>query len=615
MTPDPARSVTRLGPADRPAPAQRAGGPTSGDLADLDALRSASQRYQRMNRSERPARRRSWPISLLCALLVGVAIVWVEGFEYACTVELTASDDAPPAAGGTLRGALRDYLDGQLGAGLPAGVAAGMPQVETLADGGLRLTLRVDDRARGQALVERLATGFLGHVDEARAAARNTPGEAEAVVAAYIQRLQNRLTEFNAQAARAAREKPSEDPAPARADGLELWESRRAEYEDIHATLTAATEELRRLEAAPPPRHGMVTAEDRRLAIDADEGLVQDLRELDVQLGELKSSTLLVAQEVAERLAALDSACDALGSALPNEDESSDESVPALPWGDLPETVERYRGTVAEFRESFEPWSVRLRGCQADPHAARILDMHQEASTMFAEFVHRSSRLLASMRDRLQTAGSQISDTARHHVLHSDLIRRLAELRRAHDRFGFAADQINPTINFKIDAPLRSARGLRKRSRAQIRRIEGALETEARERARAAHDEQIEKTKALIEETRSRLDENVATILRLQADLNLSAKTSEAFLKAVLEHQFASDLARAAREDMLEMKTRLDELRARRTEKWADVNLVAGAATVDETPVNLYARLRTGVIAALATLLTVGLVQWWAGRR
>ena len=83
----------------------------------------------------------------------------------------------------------------------------------------------------------------------------------------------------------------------------------------------------------------------------------------------------------------------------------------------------------------------------------------------------------------------------------------------------------------------------------------------------------------------------------------------------MLEHQFARNLAEAARDDMREMKTRLDDLRAKRAKKWADLDLEVRPATVTQSPVNLYPRLRTGAIAAIATLLAVGLVQWWAGRK
>ena len=594
----------------RPAP-----GPMPPDLADLDALGSASETFQRMDRPTAPPRRGSWPIALICAALVGGAVVWVEGFEYECAAVVSSRNASDAPASEELRARFREHVAPLVAQAPSGGFAPRAWHIEDFADGGLRLVVRTGDEASGRAFVEEMATGFVAHLKESRAAALLQPGEAEEVVSAYVVRLERRLATFNKQAAQARASTPDADPRPQRQQHLEKWQSRRDQYREIQNTLSSATETLHRLEAAPPPSHGVVTAEQRRRAVEADEALVQDLAELEVQLGEVKVSVLAVAQEVAERLAALTAAAHALADALPEKqsDGQSNGEAPALPWGDLPALVEEYDQAIVGFEGAFVPWSVKLRRWTCDPRSARVLDMHQEASSMLAAFMHRSAHLLATMRERLQSAGGEISDTARHHVLHSNLVRSLAKLRRAHDRFGFAADQIKPTLNFHIDAPLRSARGLRKRSRLRIEHIERGLERQARTAARKAHSDRIERTRQLLQATRGEIDENVADILDLQNELNLSAETSEAFLKAVLQHQFAKNLAQAAQDDMLEMKTRLDHLRAKRAEKWAHFDLQVSQATA--SPINLYPRLRTGTLAAFATLLAVGLVQWWAGRR
>ncbi len=612
MKPENVEQTPRLGSIRHEPPRRPASGLSPQNLADLT---SASQTFQRADRPTAPPQRGSWPIALLCAALVGGGLVWVEGFQYECVAVIT--NRSPSQAGGSeqLQARFREHLARRVAEATADGFVPDVWRVETLSAGGLRLAVRTSDRAGGRVFVEKAATGFVQDLNESRAAARLRPDEAEQVVSAYVQRLKQRLAAFNEQAARAEASTPDTDPTAERHQRLDQWQSQSAQYKDIHTTLRSTAETLRRLEAAPPPSHGVVTAEQRRRAVQADETLVQDLAELEVQLGEIKVSVLTVAQEVAERLAALTAAADALAQALPEKRTDGDQPAPALPWGDLPALVEEYNQAIIEFAGAFEPWSVKLRQWTCDPRSARVLDMHQQASSMLADFMHRSARLLATMRERLQSASEGISDTARHHVLHSNLVRALAKLRRAHDRFGFAADQIKPTLNFHIDAPLRSARGLRKRSRLRIEHIERGLEREAHTAARKAHTARIESTRRFLQATRGQIDDDVAEILELQDQLNLSAETSEAFLKAVLEHQFARNLAEAAKDDMLEMKTRLDHLRVQRAEKWSHLDLQVSPATITASPINLFPRLRTGTLAAFATLLAVGLVQWWAGRK
>ena len=617
MKPENVEKTPHLGSIRHAPPGRPAADLSPQNLDELDALTSASETFQRTDRPTAPPRRGSWPIALVCAALVGGAVTWVEGFQYECTAVIAHRNPSPAGGGEKLQARFREHLARRVADETTDGFVPDAWHVETLATGGLRLAVRTSDKAGGRAFVEEVATGFVQDLSESRAAARLRPDEAEQVVSAYVQRLQQRLANFNEHAARAEASTPGSDPRPERQQRLDQWQSQSAQYKEIHTTLRSAAETLRRLEAAPPPNHGVVTAEQRRRAVEADEALVQDLAELEVQLGEVKVSVLSVAQEVAERLAALTAAAHALAAALPEKqsDGQSNSEAPALPWGDLPALVEEYDQAIVGFEGAFVPWSVKLRRWTCDPRSARVLDMHQEASSMLAAFMHRSAHLLATMRERLQSAGGEISDTARHHVLHSNLVRSLAKLRRAHDRFGFAADQIKPTLNFHIDAPLRSARGLRKRSRLRIEHIERGLERQARTAARKAHSDRIERTRQLLQATRGEIDENVADILDLQNELNLSAETSEAFLKAVLQHQFAKNLAQAAQDDMLEMKTRLDHLRAKRAEKWAHFDLQVSPATITASPINLYPRLKTGTLAAFATLLAVGLVQWWAGRR
>ena len=107
MEPENVEKTPRLGsirhpPLRRPAPGL--------SPQNLSELTSASETFQRADRPTAPPQRGSWPIALLCAALVGGALVWVEGFQYECVAVIT--NRSPSQAGGSeqLQTRFREHL-------------------------------------------------------------------------------------------------------------------------------------------------------------------------------------------------------------------------------------------------------------------------------------------------------------------------------------------------------------------------------------------------------------------------------------------------------------------------------------------------------------------------
>jgi chromosome segregation ATPase len=276
----------------------------------------------------------------------------------------------------------------------------------------------------------------------------------------------------------------------------------------------------------------------------------------------------------------------------------------------------------AQYDASFEPFAQAWRGAfeqvraaDADPMIASELDRCQELSEQLNAFLFASAKPLTAMRQKVNAIGELAGSNARLNVLQSDLVRAFETLQTAHHQFEFAAGRISGTEDFRLDAARRSAFGLRRRTQARIQDIDRALERKAAEQARQRHRDALRTTESIVERTRAATDRTVDQLVELQARLNATTETSEAFQDALRSLEVAAAKLDVTRAHLDETQERLKGLQADRLAAPIDTGIAVESCGVVDGPINRADRFRAGGIAFGITFLSIMLGQWWATRR
>ncbi|MFQ5495339.1 MAG: hypothetical protein ACE5EX_08140, partial [Phycisphaerae bacterium] len=248
------------------------------------------------------------------------------------------------------------------------------------------------------------------------------------------------------------------------------------------------------------------------------------------------------------------------------------------------------------------------------PQSRQILDTHQRLRRTLRNFLFNASRHLVDLRARFEVFQDAPTDATRFHVYQSRLARLLRITQTLHHRFEFTASGIESAWNYRVDAALTAARGLRRRTQARLREIDARLEARAVRRARRQLADNRAEAEQLVARAREALDGKVDQLLTLQARLNKNAALTEGFWTANAEA-----LRQAARWDVLrenegDTASRLRELAELRAARVGDLTVDLLACGVVEPPVNRNRRIRIAGLGAGLTLLTVLLGQWWITR-
>ncbi len=590
----------------------------TGTLRDsaLQALSAATDRYTRLGAGRHHARQRpNHVLAAVAAIIVGVTLTLAGRFVHRCAATLRITGEGAPAAYAVYRKELLDYAWDRVGDSSETGFIPRHWFVDSPGDGVLQLCLITPDSHAGVECARQIATGFRDKMQAAAAVARETPTRAEDILSQYVQRLQMRLSEVQKQVDAAIMTLPETDPSEHRTAMLSRWQSLYSDFDAAREQLAEASADVARLQANPQLMHGLVTTEEYQQALGGDAALQQDLRELATGLSELKLHLLNVWQESAGPLEHLVLAVeDLIATASPNREHPRAQENPRKTQA-LVVTVEAYRDMLTTFAQTWTRKFTALRGLEIDPHSGEVLDVYQHSRRLLNDFLFDATKRLASMRLQVLAIAEGSSDSARHHVFRSNLVRAFQTMQAAHHRLEFAAGTIETPDNFRLDAALKSTRGLRRRSQDRIRAINEALQARAAEHARKRRIKELTKAEKLVELVRTATDQTVDELLALQKELNLNAEVSQAFLRAVLKAEIATARLKLTQDDLGIAKDRLEQLAAERVSTVEAVEIEFVSAGVVGRPVNLAQRLGTGALAAALIFVTVLFAQWWITRR
>jgi hypothetical protein len=268
-------------------------------------------------------------------------------------------------------------------------------------------------------------------------------------------------------------------------------------------------------------------------------------------------------------------------------------------------TAQVQRDSLARFAAVWDKEFAAIREIAIDPLASELIDAFPRVRTLLNDHLFAASNTLTELRGLVQSLGGDTSDEARHHVLQSEITRAFQTLQAASHRFEFAAGQLDPRDNFRLETALESARGLRRRSQHRIRAIDERLQQEALTLARKQRDERIADLERRVENQRADLQKNIAQIVRLQDQLNVSSELTEGFLKQSLRAESATREASVTQTDLDQTKAQLETLNKRRLVAAGDDRLELIFCDPLPAAANLWRRLQAAGLAALMTLTAI----------
>ncbi len=551
---------------------------------------------------------------LFAAAIIGAILAFAIPAAHLCTAEFRLIGEPSRQRLAYYRTELTIQAGRRLGTSQP-GTREATWRVEHHAPRTIELTVRTPGRQAGLAAAQQVAASYEAALDASATALRTTPSAAEVAWSERGSELQDRLAEFEDQLARSATALPEIDPTEAHADLLAQWNALKSSFGTSRERLDEVAAKAAELQSSPEPTFGVVSSRERNDALQADLALQQDLRELTVELTELKLHLLNVWQKSGSLLEALRPSCDDFAAAASPSGGTSFEGLPGDTLNALAADISEYSDLLAAFVQAWTKEFTTLRQIEVDPLAGELLDAHTRARSLLNDFLFNAGKRLTAMRARTRRLGETTSNLTRFHVFFSNLTRGFHAFERCHHRFEFTAGAVDPAHNFRLDAALQGARGLRRRSQLRIRRIDERLQELAVQDARKQRTSELTEAERFIRELRTRSDETVAELVAMQTKLNLTAVDSQEFLRAMLQRDLAKTQIERLRKDLAdteEQRQRLSKHRHHEADA-SHIELVSCSARLD--PGVLGRRFRIGGVGAILTLLAVGFGQWLITRR
>jgi hypothetical protein len=459
------------------------------------------------------------------------------------------------------------------------------------------------DRAALLPFARRAAEEFSARVGQRSADLRAVPAPEEQRLLEEADRLRNEIRRAEEVADTAVEALPKSDPRVNREALLARWQGLRTDWSAKQELLARTRAETERLQAQPEPTAGIVSAEQRRKAMETDVPLQQDLRELAVRLSELRLHLLKVWQSSAGRLEQLTQAADAAQLAISAADTSKLPANLSAAVAAFSREVRAFCELLAPFEETWTAEFTALQRGEVDPHTADVLDANERVRKLLHDFLFASGQKLSAARAQLKALADDPAGSARHHVLHSNLTRAFQAVQTARHRFEFAAGTIDTPENFRLDASLRSARGLRRRTQERIESIERKLADDAMRVARQQQQQALAAAAQAVEEIRHASTQTAEQLFELHEGLVSAGQMSEEFVTGMLRAEIAAQRVQGIRQSLASVETRLVDLAEKRA-------ALAGALRVELLSCELtgydlqpWRRARVGLVGCFSTLL------------
>lgn len=477
--------------------------------------------------------------------------------------------------------------------------------VDSPSPNSVRALIKTTRRRDGEKALELVSRGFQIKLTELSQRLKAERSPLETVLLDESAQLRERLALMQQKLDEAGTALPPSDPRVNR-DALRLrWEALRADWASANNMAQSASTEIERLRAAPDLSSGQVAEADRQAAIVGDPALQQDLKEVNVRLTEIKLHLLQVWQLSAGRLEQLAKETAAFKETLAGVDVSKFSAGVRAGVDALRVALDAYSVTLASFQNAWTTEFTTVQRMTIDPRDPVLIDLQERVRKMLGDFLFKGSKQLGDLREKLGAPQNADGAAARQHVLESTLTRGFQTVQTAHHRFEFAASMIETPENFRLDASLRSARGLGRRIREQIQSIEKRLEVEAAARAKAERQRALAEAEQTIEQLRVQSQRTVTELFNVQDGLLAAGMQTQDFLLAALRVEVIAQTVQTMQRDLADLEARRSELESHRLQQAGEQSVKA--LTVETLKIDWQwgLRIRLGLIAGVMIFLAV----------
>jgi len=562
-------------------------------------------------RHRRRRKRVPWVTSVLVAATVGVAGFLVGGFQYRASVDWVVTDAGAPTS--VLNDLRRDLLD-------HTWQTLRSPTVEWRVDldaaaRALRVTTTSPDLEQASTSITQLATTFMERIHKLVEHARTQPGPDELVLTEFRRRLADDLLALTGDVRRIESTVPDEDCQAVDAELRTRLATGHATYAQNRERVREAEVQLAAIHAAPLPQKAAVDPDAREQAIRTDVEVQQDLRALRVQLAETRYQLVAVCEAASSMLDVLTTSAKSLEDLCAGEQVRSTSVELRRPVERIGQSAADYSALLAGFAQAWNQEGDRLRALEDDPRQAKIIDLQATLYNLLSGFVFQSSVPLTSIRDHVRAVSTAPGTPAGRHELASSLVRGLHALQSAHHRFEFTAGDIKPSNNFRLDAALRSAKGLRHRSRGRLEQIEGRLSRDALANLRDERERRVAALSKEIDELRPTLDASVEALLATHEQADRHTPALQRFHESQAVTGVYDERIKNTQREIARIDTLLTDRAAKRMGVINPDHLRVVAHRISRWPVNLPAKLLQATLAFAAVLVfLVGLQMWLSPR-
>lgn len=545
-----------------------------------------------------------WIVGALVSATVGVAAFLVGGFEYRASAELTVTNATAPAS--MLDDLRRDLLDHSWQM-LSASTSRWRIDLDEDAR-TLRVILAAPDPDQAHVWVTELTTTFMKRIRTAVECARTEPGPGEAIFSEFRHNLRSELATLTGDVRRIESALPREDCQETDVALRRQLVARRDAYQRNRRLVDEATTQLAAITNAPIPTRATVDPEIRSRSIGAEVELQQDFKALHVQLAEARYQLLKVWETASPALENVSAFAERLETLCSCKQVRSADLKLRRVAERIAQSTADYRAFLTEFSNTWMAEFGRLRTLRDDPRRAEVIEIQAAIANAVSRFVFQSSVPLAAIR---QEVGTAPTTSAGQHEFASSLVRTFHTFQTAHHRFEFAAADVKSSNNFRLDAALKSAKGLRYRSRKRLARIEERLSREALEHLRVERTKHIAALENKITEQRKQLDAALDAAWVTQDRANEHASTLRSFLQSKTVAGICEERAKDIKAELQQIEIRLNDLAAKRMNVINPDHIEVTPCRVDRWPANLRTKLLQGVLAGIASLVfLIGLRMW-----
>jgi len=569
----------------------------------------------------RPARRAPMVISAVLSLGIGFGLFFMGAFEYPGRASFQIDGRSRTQFDANPVSAQRNAVQKELAAFMAEIRADAKPsngllrwQIDAEEADAVVLRAAFSSHSNATTGLRQLAESFLARLKEVGRLRRTMPSQAEQILADYVNQLETRADSAVKIAGETAAAFAAADPKVDRQTLLEKWRSLRGDVQSRREELRNTSDELEHLRGETIPETGIVTSSKRKSAIESDSALCEDLSELTVRLTEVKRVVQKVDEDCREPLEASLHAAEEFGSTLSKADRSHLEQTTVELLDKLQQNTTGFLTSIANFADS---WRSAFRGVDQttiDSQSAALLDQQLRLETMLSSMLFDAGKRLTAIRTQIGALEQSPKDDARHHVLISDITRGFQAMQTSFHRFEFTAGAIDGRNNFRLDAALRSARGLHRRTREAISQIDKTLAKQAGDLAKKEHELVTARAEERLAQLRAASDQSVDQLLTAQDGINLADDSNESLARVALRAELAAANARSAQEDLDRARNQLQTLTSQRMNSDISEGVTLATCSVDSRPSNLLDRTWTSALAAMCVFITLLVVQLWNSR-